>query len=57
MPMHLRGVIPPSKARWLARWMVVPSASGSEKGMPSSTMSQPASTSAGTTSNVVSTSG
>ena len=44
------GVAPRSSARWLASWIVRPSMIGSENGMPTSTASAPASTTARTTS-------
>ena len=39
-------VIPCSNAAWVVRWMVGPSASGSENGTPTSTKSAPAATTA-----------
>ncbi len=44
------GVVPRSRARTEASWMVGPSITGSEKGMPTSTASAPAATTAATTS-------
>ena len=41
---HVRVRMPRASARSEARWITGPSASGSEKGKPSSTMSAPAST-------------
>src|SRR3990172_5395718 len=56
-PMTPLSVTPFSRARWLARWIVVPSASGSEKGTPSSRRSAPASPKAHASSRVVDKSG
>ena len=47
-------VTPPASARMLASWITGPSAVGSEKGMPSSIRSAPASTMATTASSVTS---
>jgi hypothetical protein len=46
--------VPASSARWAESWLTTPSASGSENGTPSSTMSAPARSSAQTREGVVS---
>src|SRR6056297_2705536 len=51
------GVVPAASARWIAFWIVGPSAIGSEKGIPSSITSAPPAASASTYSAVASGSG